>query len=644
MQPTRLGAAPGAGEERIRDVFDILRGSTAAGNAAMRQKPKRCNQLGWLAGSGGGEAVVDTVFSGLSLIIVIGAAMALLMRLIGQPLIIGHILTGIIVGPAVFHVAKSPDTLALFSDIGIALLLFIIGLGLNPRVIKEVGKTASIVGATQVAIITILGFFVGESFGLSARASLFVGFSLAISSTIIILKLISDKKEQGRLYGKIAVSVSLVQDIIAIAVVVLTSAGNNHSVVLSSLFSLLAKALILGGIIYFVSSRVLPKFHHLIAESQEFLFLFAIAWGLGSAALFQKIGLSTEIGALLAGICLAPLPSAQEISARLRPLRDFFLIVFFIALGSNLTLSSIGSRLGLIIAGVAIAVILKPLVAMGVLGFLGYTKRTSFKASLALAQVSEFSIVLILIAQNKGLISSDVVSAIVLMTLVSIAASTYMIIFSDRLFGVFEKYLGLFERRKTNLEQRPETNYELVLFGYQRGGHEFITLFKKLKKKYVVVDYDPEVIDVIEQRKLNYLYGDATDIELLEEAGVDHAKLVVSTIPDYDVNKVLLNYLQTKNHQAIVVVHADDPYEAAKLYEAGASYVVLPHYIGSEKISEFIAKSGLVKSAFRKQRVKHLDYLEKHYGALEKLNQINEKKLGRAIMSSVGSLTGAKTK
>jgi len=585
---------------------------------------------------------MDTVFYGLSLIIVIGAAMALIMRLINQPLIIGHILTGIIVGPAVLHIAKSPDTLALFSDLGIALLLFIIGLGLNPRVIKEVGRTASIVGGSQVLVVTLMGFLAAKLFGLGTNASLFLGFSLAISSTIIILKLISDKKEQGRLYGKIAVSVSLVQDIIAIAVVVFASATNGQSVAVGSLVTLLLKALVVGWLIYAISFRILPKFHHLIADSQEFLFLFAIAWGLGSAALFGKIGLSTEIGALLAGICLAPLPSAPEIGARLRPLRDFFLIVFFIALGSKLTLSSIGPHLGLIIVGVLIASILKPLVAMSVLGFLGYTKRTSFKASLSLAQVSEFSIVLILIALNKNLISSSLVSAIVLITLASIAASTYMILFSDRLFDIFENYLGMFERRRAQPELKPEARYELVLFGYQRGGHEFISLFKKLKKKYVVIDYDPEVIDVIEERKLNYLYGDATDVELLEEAGVEHAKLIVSTIPDHQTNMMLLNYLKTKNRDAIVIIHADDPYEAAKLYEAGASYVVLPHYIGSEKISEFIAKSGLSKSTFRKQRVRHLEYLEKHYGALEKLNSINERKLGRSIVKRVAALSKAK--
>ncbi len=262
---------------------------------------------------------------------------------------------------------------------------------------------------------------------------------------------------------------------------------------------------------------------------------------------------------------------------------------------------------------------------------------------MALAQVSEFSIVLIIIAQNKGLISSQVVSAIILMTLVSIAASTYMITFSDRLFGVFEKHLDLFERQKAQGELLPVQNNELVLFGYQRGGHEFINLFKKLKKKYVVIDYDPEVIDTIERRKINYLYGDATDAELLEEAGLGHARLVVSTIPDFEINAFLLDWLGHKNPRAVAIMHADDPLEAAKLYEAGASYVILPHYIGSEQVSTFISKSGLSKEAFKKQRKKHLDYLEKHYGALEKLNEAHRKKLGRAIVSGMAALTKAKT-
>ncbi|MBI2589119.1 cation:proton antiporter [Candidatus Saccharibacteria bacterium] len=585
---------------------------------------------------------MENTFSGLSLIIVIGAVVALIMRVIGQPLIIGHILTGIIVGPAILHVAKSPDTLTIFSDLGIALLLFIIGLGLNPRVVKEVGKTAALVGTIQVGVTMLFGWLAGQAFGLGTNESLFLGASLAFSSTIIVLKLLSDKKEQGRLYGKIAIGVLLVQDIIAIALVVITSASEQHSLMLGSLLSLSLKATVVGWMIYIISYKVLPHFGRVIAGSQEFLFLFAIAWGLGSATLFSKIGLSSQIGALVAGICLAPLPYAQEIAARLRPLRDFFLIVFFISLGSNLGFASISSMLSLIIVAVIIAVILKPLVAMAVMGFLGYTKRTSFKVSVALAQVSEFSIVLIILGHSKGLIDANVVSTIIFITLLTIAASTYMITFSDKLFSVFERHLNMFERRKAHGEVMPEGRHELVLFGYQRGGHEFVNLFRQLKKKYVVIDYDPEVIDTLEHNKINYLYGDATDTELLEEAGLEHARLVVSTIPDFEVNLSILEFLEHKNPRAVAIMHTDHPDEAAKLYEAGASYVILPHYIGSEKVSSFISKSGLTKHAFKRQRTKHLEYLEKHYGALEKPLNEGKKKLGQTIVKNMAALTKAK--
>jgi Kef-type K+ transport system membrane component KefB len=202
---------------------------------------------------------MDTVFSGLSLIIVVGATVALIMRLIGQPLIIGHILTGIIVGPAVFHLIKSPDTLSLFSDLGIALLLFIIGLGLNPQIVREVSKTASYVGVVQVGIITALGWAIGKGLGLSGTSAAFLGFSLAISSTIIILKMLSDKREQSRLYGKIAISVSLVQDLIAIAVVVVTSAGNTKTFALGTSIGLAIKGGVLAFIIYWITNKLLPR-------------------------------------------------------------------------------------------------------------------------------------------------------------------------------------------------------------------------------------------------------------------------------------------------------------------------------------------------------------------------------------------------
>lgn len=573
------------------------------------------------------------------MIIVIGAMVALLMRIVRQPLIIGYIITGVLVGPAAFGIVKSPETLKLFADIGIALLLFIIGLGLNPKVVREVGKTATFVGVTQVGIITGLGWLLGSAFGLSNNESLFLGAALAISSTIIILKLLSDKKEHSRLYGKIAISVSLVQDIIAIILVVITSASGGHSIALGSLFSLTIKAVFVGWIIYLISYKLLPAFKNVIADSQEFLFLFAIAWGLGSAALFSKVGLSAEIGSLLAGICLAPLPYAQEIGARLRPLRDFFLIVFFISLGANLSFTNLSSHWGLVILALLTAVVIKPLVAMGVMGFMGYTKRTSFKAAVALAQVSEFSIVLIILGQSKGLIGANVVSALVFITLISIAASTYMITFSDKLFSFFEKYLDMFERKKTRGEPALREKNDMVLFGYHKGGHEFVRVFQQMKRSFVVIDYDPEVIDLLEREHINHLYGDITDIELLEEAGLAHARLVVSTVTDFEMSSFLLGYLEKHNPDAVTVLQADGPEEAAKLYHLGASYVMLPHFIGSEKISAFVKHSQLHKTDFKKFREKHLEYLENQFGTLDEVaGAEHQKKIGKAIVKGLASL------
>lgn len=587
---------------------------------------------------------MDNVFSGLSLIIVIGALVSLFMRSIRQPAMIGYIFTGILVGPAVLHISKSPDTLTVFGSIGIALLLFIIGLGMNPRVVGEVGRPSVITAISHMIATGLIAFLILSGLGLSHNAAVFVAIGMTVNSTIVALKLLSDKREQGRLYGKLTVGISLVEDIIAaVLLLFVASAQNGHWLSMGPLTGLVFKGALVGLAMYLLSVYVLPRAQKLLSSDQELLFLTAIAIGLGSAALLAKIGLSMEVGALAAGVLLSPQPYAQEVAARLRPLRDFFVIVFFISLGTELTFSNFSNLILPIIVGTLVVVIVKPMFIMAAMGYLGYTKRTSFMTAAALSQVSEFSIIFLILANQKGLVTHQDVSLLTFIALASIAASTYLVTYSDRVYKLVESRLDLFERKKLATEKLIKEDNDLVLFGYQRGGHEFINLFKKMKKRYVVIDYDPEVIDTVEQRKINYLYGDATDIELLEEAGVDHAKLVVSTIPDFEVNKILLNYMRSKNPRAITIVHADDPFEAAKLYEAGASYVVLPHYIGSEKVSEFIAKSGLAKTAFRQQRVKHLEYLEKHYGALEKLSAINEKRLGHAIVNQMTSLTKAKS-
>lgn len=555
----------------------------------------------------------ENIFTELSIIIAIGAGISIIMRLIKQPLIIGYIITGLIAGPSFLNLAQSSETLKVFASIGIALLLFIVGLGLNPRVIKEVGKVAVLAGSFQIIIVTTIGYIFGQINNFSKTESLLVGLALSFSSTIIVLKLLNDKKEQTRLNGKISVGILLVQDLVATLALVFVSARSNGNFSTNALFSLGLKGLLLCFALWICSTYLLPRLNKFISSSQELLFLFAIGWGFGIASLFSAIGFSVEIGALIAGISLSTLPYAQEVSSRLRPLRDFFIVIFFISLGSSLQLFNIKQNILPAIILSTIVLLAKPLVFLIIMGLAGYTKSTSFKVANYLSQISEFSLILLILGFQQGLVRQEIVSTMTIVALITIAVSAYTITYNSKLYGIFERKLSMFERRKTKAEDKKLKHYDMVLFGYNKGGQEFIRVMKNMNKKFIVVDYDPDVIDILERKNTPYLYGDVSDPELLEEVSLAHAKLVVSTITDYATNSFLAKWLEKVSPDAVFVCTADSAQQASDLYEQGSAYVMLPHYVGSEKMSSFIKKNGFNKAEFHRFREKHLQYLETHY-------------------------------
>jgi Kef-type K+ transport system membrane component KefB/voltage-gated potassium channel Kch len=548
----------------------------------------------------------QSIFVQLSLVIALAAFMSFIMRSLKQPLIIGYILTGILVGPSVLHFIADKKAFESFSEIGIALLLFIIGLGLNAKVIRSLGKVVLLAASLEFLSIGITGYLIMTAFGFGALESLIIGVALTFSSTIIIVKVLSDKKEQTRLYGQIAIGVLLVEDIVATFALLFVTAGAGGGLTLSEVTGLLIKGAILTAFLVIMSIRVFPRLNHMIAGSQEFLFMFAVAWGFGIASLFELAGFSVEVGALFAGVALAGLPYSQEIGARLKPLRDFFIVLFFVVLGESLGLSSLSAALLPAIILSALVLLIKPLFIMTGLGLLGYTKRTSFKAGIHLSQISEFSIVLVVLGVSTGIINPDLSAIITLVAIITIAVSTYLMQYDDKLFAKIEHRLRFFERKVVKPEQKKMNAYPLVLFGYHKGGHEFVKAFKDMHKRFVVVDYNPDVIETLERQGLHYVYGDATDLELLEEIGIEHAKLVVSTITDFSTNVSVARHLHHVNPMVIFVCHADNYEEAAELYRIGVSYVILPHFIGSERISAFIRRHGASKEAFADYRQKHL--------------------------------------
>lgn len=559
----------------------------------------------------------NTIFIELSALLVLSAAICMIMRGLRQPMLIGYILTGLIVGPSVLGIIKSPETIEVLGTFGVALLLFIVGLGLNPRVIKEVGKVSLFAGIGQLIFTTVVGFILVHALGYDTTTSFYVALALAFSSTIIILKLLSDKKDQHKLYGKIAIGLLLVQDIAACLALVGASANASGSFNVNELAWLTLKGIVLVCGTVVVTQVIVKKLNNFLARSQELLFLFALAWGFGIATVFYKTGFSVEIGALLAGVCLASMPYAQEVSSRLRPLRDFFVIVFFIALGARVDISNLTNIIWQVLALSFFVLIVKPIIVMLIMGVLGYTKKTSYKAGIVMGQISEFSLILLLVGLANHQVSEEAVIMVTVLSILTIAMSSYFITYSDGMYRFMEKYLPLFERKKVRPEKDQHKIYDAILFGYQRGGSEYIPVFKSMAKKYIVIDYDPEAIDLMERHEVPYLYGDATDLELLDEINLEQARIVVSVITDFDTNLFLLKQLEKHDPGAVMICHADNVQQAVELYGLGASFVVMPHFIGNEKVSAFIKKNGFKKSEFKNYREKHLAYLQNHFDVNE---------------------------
>jgi Kef-type K+ transport system membrane component KefB len=556
----------------------------------------------------------SSVFNEISAIIALGAGIALIMRFLRQPLIIGHILTGIIAGPTVLKLIHADASFSGLSDMGVALLLFIIGLDLSLKAFSRVGKTVFLTTAAQISTITAVGYACSRLLNFNKTESFVLGLGLAMSSTIIIVKLLNDKKETTRLYAQITIGVLLLQDVVATIAKIGLAAKSHPGDTVQTLLTLGLRGIALVVLLYSLVRYIVPHLTDTLERNKELLLLFSLGWGLGFALLFAKAGFSIEIGALFAGVSLAGLPYSSEMASRLKPLRDFFLVIFFITLGQTMAPGKLTQVILPALGLSLIVLILKPLIVLISMGSMGYTKRASFKAAVAMSQVSEFSLVFLAAAVASGFVAERASTTLTLTALITFATSTYLIKYDNVIFTKLERHLRLFERHVTKLEQHGGTmTYPIVLFGYRKGGHEFLKTFKKMEKKFVVVDYDPENIETLERQQVPYLYGDATDPELLDELNLTKARLVISTIGDRETNHFLAHWLATHNPRAVFVCSADRAEHASDLYSEGASYVMMPHYIGSEKISTFIRRNGFNKSEFKAFREKHLSYLQSHF-------------------------------
>jgi Kef-type K+ transport system membrane component KefB len=525
---------------------------------------------------------LENQFYEFAIILAIAAGVGAVGRVLKQPLIVMFIAVGICVGPAWLGIATAGDQIELLAKMGIAILLFLVGLRLDMHVIRSMGKVALATGMGQVLFTSVVGFLICLLLGMAFTPALYVAIALTFSSTIIIVKLLSDKREIDSLHGRIAVGFLIVQDmVVVLAMIGMSAIGvaqEGQTWVNVGLIVVKGLLLLLG--IGLSMRFVLPRIVRAMAQAQELLTLFAIAWAMVLAALGDGLGFSKEVGAFLAGVSLASTPFRESIGSRLVSLRDFLLLFFFIELGTALDLSQVGPQIVPAIILSLFVLIGNPLIVIAIMGLMGYRKRTGFLAGLTVAQISEFSLILGALGVSLGHIGDETLALITLVGLITIGLSTYLILYSHPIYERIAPALSIFERqipyRELRDEDRAVENPEFIIFGLGRYGNNLARALRQRDERVLGVDFDPQIIATWHRQEHAAQYGDADDPELAASLPLHQARWVVCTVPRLETNSTLLNSLREYGYQGKVAVTAHHPGDIELLRNAGADLVLLP--------------------------------------------------------------------
>jgi len=554
--------------------------------------------------------MAGNLFFDIGLVIIVAAIFALIARFFKQPLILAYMLAGAVLGPAGLKLVSDQASILTLSEIGIAFMLFIVGLELDLKRLGHLGIISVTVGVGQVIFTFLIGYLIALSLHFSSTAAFYIAIALTFSSTVIVVKLLSDKNELNTLHGRAALGVLLVQDFVA--VILLTILSGNTFVGGSAVSFALMKATTLILIAFAGGIYILKYLFRFIAKNQELLFLFSVAWCFLLALLSHAFHFSIAIGAFLAGVSLANLPYNIEIISRMKSLRDFFATIFFVSLGMEMTFGSFKGVLVPVIIFSLFVLIGNPIIIQAVMGLFRYKARTSFLTGISLAQISEFSLILVAFAYGAGIITQKVFSIVAFVGVITITVSTYMITYNQKLYHLLKPFAKLFERKRPKrLEYYPIKRYDAVLCGCRRMGGIILKTLKKLKKNVLVVDFDPEVIKRFIRQKQPCIYGDIGDLELIERLPFAQAQFLVSTIPDPEDNMLLIGRAKGVNKKIIAIVTASHADEAIELYDAGADYVILPHYLSGKHVALVLEEADKnIRNIFKHKR-KHLKELKK---------------------------------
>lgn len=554
--------------------------------------------------------MVNGVFFQLAAVLGLSLAFGYVINRLKLPLVIAYLLAGVVLSFIALFDSRSV-VFEIFPEIAIAFLLFLIGMELDLREIKSLGRPIIFASLGQIIASLFTGYGLASLLGFGHQESIYIGLGLSFSSTVLVIKLLLEKRDLASLNGKLSIGILLIEDLVAIIALMLISVGNSVLDLglqqLLSIITLLLKAVGLFVLTFFISRYLLERIFAISARSSELLFLTAISWCFIFTAVALSLGFSVVIGAFLAGVALASSSYHLEIQGRIKPLRDFFVVLFFVYLGTQAQIAHLIALWPIVLIFTAYAVIIKPLLYLVLLSLFGFRKHTLFTTSLNLSQISEFSLVLALVGSQAGHVSKEVLSVMAGVAVASMILSSLLIAYAPKIYQSLSHILGIFELRskkhttELGMDTEEEITGHVIVIGAHRFGGPIVEYLHKKKVPLIVMDFNPHVVEELRELGIKVVYGDLSDTEMLENLGLSKAKLIISTANDVFDNQLLIKACKARKVKATIVVRAQDEYEAEMLKKLGADFVVVPESLSGNIIVEELAKS------WPKIQVKSLD-------------------------------------
>lgn len=586
----------------------------------------------------------------IGLVVISASIVGVILHYLKQPLILAYILAGILIGPFGFALIDDHEFMHGIAGVGIMLMLFLVGLEMNTSRLRDLGLVSLVAGIGQVIFTGFVGFLIVTAFGFTVIQSVYLAVALTFSSTVIAVKIMSDKKDTQSHYGQICIGILIVQDILAIIALLLLAGFKEGSFVFDYVHfgEIFLKGAILTVVTIFVSKNILKHLYNKIAISHELLILFSLSWCFLISLLSMKIGFSMEIGAFIAGVSLANLPYIFEINNKAKVLRDFFITIFFVSLGAGMIFTSIGQLIVPMIVLSLFVLIGNPIIVLLLMGVMGYDKRTSFFTGLNIANISEFSLIVIALGTTLGHIDEKIASMTVMIGIITMVTSSYMIIYNNQLYKIFKNYLSIFEFRKKrqSAHQKKETfSSHIVLLGCGGMGEEVLEQILSFKDDYIVVDHDSQVIKKLKKKNVKCVFGDVEDEDLLDQLHLKNAEIIISTLPTAEGNYFLLKYLDNMDQKSkpIVMAVANSAREGIEIFTRGIDYVILKPYLGAHHVHYINKEIYQIKEELEHISISKNIKQEKHHSEHEiakvlhnlnklRLEEIKEKIIQKKII------------